>query len=586
MHKNNYLTFLPLPGAELGYSTGHASLREVDLSCTLLNQDCNISLLPLTLNENCDELTGPYTGGLSLNCDFQNITVLAQANQTLHTKVHNFVGGAFSTHWSPTVPLFWTWHAYFDEWWQNWECCRSGGNGPLGGRPDYYIKDSPSLIAGTGGGIGGIYGNLMYDVGHEESQYNGDYPTWVSEYIWVRNQDDGFTNQTHQNIRSNETNYIYVKVRNRGCVASSSTAGDELELRWSLSTLNASQWPDDWNGVNDYPGTNNPMGGLVDNLSMTQVIQVADFKVYEFEWNTPNFANYLKPIKNHNQPTLSIAFLARVLSEADPDKVSSTVAWIYVRDNNNVARRNAGKIPINIYSTTPNIPSDPCCFQMNGDRSGDTVTVSLKIDAPQDEWSDHYFNHGKLFITLDDSLYAVWAAGGKQGTGITDMGNPVRINTTGARLDNLTIGGLDMYMICPYGVVQDWVRDTDERMEFRIDIIQVNNTTDTLEGIRLFADLEEPVELREDLSERLQTVTNTSNTFNVYPNPALDQIHWSQDLTNPVLQIRILDPAGQFVAEYQGGEGSVSIRQLNQGFYFIQARLADGSMKVTKFVKQ
>jgi len=54
---------------------------------------------------------------------------------------------------------------------------------------------------------------------------------------------------------------------------------------------------------------------------------------------------------------------------------------------------------------------------------------------------------------------------------------------------------------------------------------------------------------------------------------------------NPADTVMYLDLTGQLVAEYKGGEGSVSIQHLIQGLYFIRARMADGTMQVTRFVK-
>ena len=47
-------------------------------------------------------------------------------------------------------------------------------------------------------------------------------PMWISDDIWVRNGSDGLTNQDHENPRGGQPNHVYVRVRNRGCSASTS----------------------------------------------------------------------------------------------------------------------------------------------------------------------------------------------------------------------------------------------------------------------------------------------------------------------------------------------------------------------------
>lgn len=56
-----------------------------------------------------------------------------------------------------------------------------------------------------------------------------------SEDIWVRNQNDGRYNETHQNVEYDPSNpnYVYIRVTNYGCKTSS--GNDELRLYWSVA---------------------------------------------------------------------------------------------------------------------------------------------------------------------------------------------------------------------------------------------------------------------------------------------------------------------------------------------------------------
>ncbi|MBK7031179.1 MAG: hypothetical protein IPH45_19120 [Bacteroidales bacterium] len=73
---------------------------------------------------------------------------------------------------------------------------------------------------------------------------------WNSQDVWVRNQNDGFT---HQNSEAAEyynpcsvttnSNYVYVKVRNRGYKPS--VPGAELHVYWAMAAAGIS-WDDSW----------------------------------------------------------------------------------------------------------------------------------------------------------------------------------------------------------------------------------------------------------------------------------------------------------------------------------------------------
>ena len=60
---------------------------------------------------------------------------------------------------------------------------------------------------------------------------------WRSPDIWVRNQDDGVTNQQHQNPEyrppGGVSSYIFVRVRNRACAGSGNAT---LKVYWAKAS--------------------------------------------------------------------------------------------------------------------------------------------------------------------------------------------------------------------------------------------------------------------------------------------------------------------------------------------------------------
>lgn len=93
---------------------------------------------------------------------------------------------------------------------------------------DVFSKDSPQ------------------DVGNVPSPGNA----WTSPDIWVRNLQDGGT--VHQNPIYNQTNYIYVKVRNLGYLTANSI---KVKVYWA-DPSGGIPWPAGWNFINETNVTN------------------------------------------------------------------------------------------------------------------------------------------------------------------------------------------------------------------------------------------------------------------------------------------------------------------------------------------
>lgn len=79
--------------------------------------------------------------------------------------------------------------------------------------------------------------NSEEDIGLEPD-INSEHYLWESPDIWVRNQNDGLTNQEHQNpvYKTTSPNYIYVKITNRSCSDYDGLDAD-LELTWSKTNV-------------------------------------------------------------------------------------------------------------------------------------------------------------------------------------------------------------------------------------------------------------------------------------------------------------------------------------------------------------
>ena len=176
---------------------------------------------------------------------------------------------------------------------------------------DLYIKDRPEDLG---------YGTNPYDIMADRDN---------SPDIWVRNQQDGFANQETESSIEYQTStslYVYVRVRNKSCIASSGDA--TLRLYWSKAS-SWSSWPQNWDG------TNSMLGGLIGTQAVgtsSEPLEAGQEIIYEFEWTVPD------PYVYQNW---SSCLLARIEDAQDdpitlyPNRIDNDVYY-----NNNIAMRN------------------------------------------------------------------------------------------------------------------------------------------------------------------------------------------------------------------------------------------------------
>ena len=142
--------------------------------------------------------------------------------------------------------------------------------------------------------------------------------------IWVRNQQDGYDNQTHQNpfySSSHKKAWVYVKVRNKSCIQSSSGANN-LTLWWT-SAATGSNFDADFDKIT----------GQAKDIT---AIKPGDTRILKFEWNLP------QTINQHDA-----CLLAVIDGNDDTDKTPLPEVGEWVKYDNNVAMKN-----LNIAKTT------------------------------------------------------------------------------------------------------------------------------------------------------------------------------------------------------------------------------------------
>ncbi len=357
----------------------------------------------------CDWVLDPYN--YSSNNDISGTNGISQnIDGGWHGSGHLGLGGVMGNFRSPAAAIFWLWHAGVDDKWKEWECnCNKAVNaGGFDGRFDLYMKDNEFVV------------EFDRDRGQEPS-FHPD--VWASNDIWVRQRQDGFTHHTHENAEffttPDSTNYVYVQVRNRGCIPSTGT--DTLKLYWIKSSMNTI-WPGTFDGSVQTPTSPPlPMGGLIDSMLIPSV-KAGGSTILEFAWNPPNPALY-PPLAGYSPQDYCL--YARIVSTDDPMAVAEgTDATTNTKNNNNIVWKNIVVLDDPSRKTTHTGGSTSTGGSTGryfgsvyvSNPRGYKEMFNLEFHAPE-----HLSQYAEIILTLPSDLYTEWEDNGGDAIGSFDI---------------------------------------------------------------------------------------------------------------------------------------------------------------------
>jgi hypothetical protein len=283
---------------------------------------------------------------------------------------------------------------------------------------DLYIKDSNN------------------DLGAEPNTTT-QFP-WLSDDIWVRNQQDGLTTHENPEFQAGQKVYVYVRVRNMGCSASDDT--DEIKLYWSKASTSLA-WPIHWNGSLDLDPPNLLSAGeIIGTKSISPTINPGGDEIIEFEWIPPNPSEYNGIVAE----PWHFCLLARIETANDPMYiVEGTNLGANVLNNNNIAWKN-----LTVVDNIPGIVEDPtaeCSSLFEGIGAAVAVsnpfnndeTFNLTFEVPAKESTGPITQEGTIMISLSNQLYSKWVQGGREGNGFKEIKYPEKYsNETSITLTN------------------------------------------------------------------------------------------------------------------------------------------------------
>jgi hypothetical protein len=242
---------------------------------------------------------------------------------------------------------------------------------------------------------------------------------FISRDIWVRDNPDTiatsanpgpdttspsdryYTNEhLHQDptyVNATTPSYVYVKVRNRGCAASSGT--EKLRVYW-VDAATGSPWPSSWNEIDSVPG------GVVDPVSLPVIAPGQDY-VAQLSWVPPDpFAfgdHHHFCLLARIETTLTFPF---GMTSSETPFLAQNVA-----ENNNIVWKN-----LTVFTGASGIGR---VIVRNTFRR--KAALDLHFAVPAAELKNHFLLHGDIFLNIGAALMEKWRRGGLKARGFIVM---------------------------------------------------------------------------------------------------------------------------------------------------------------------
>jgi hypothetical protein len=254
-------------------------------------------------------------------------------------------------------------------------------------------------------------------------------PMWLSDDIWVRNTNDGRTVQDHQDPvyrPGGPPNYVYVRVRNRGCQAGGSGT---VKLYWAKAST-ALGWPAPWDGSVTVPAL---MGSTIGAQPVANVAGGGS-AILEFAWSPPNPNDYASfgADKNH------FCLLSRIETASAPPYGMTFPEggnlYANVQNNNKIVWKNVSVIG------TAREPGRLAWITI-GTTLGRPAPMRLTFTSPVEGSQElpALLKTHTVSIDLGPELSKRWQAGGSAADGFDVRGGRLQLDRSGAWIGNLEI---------------------------------------------------------------------------------------------------------------------------------------------------
>ena len=287
---------------------------------------------------------------------------------------------------------------------------------------DLYIKDNTE------------------DMGFEPNTTIKEKNFWSAPQVWVRHQKDGI--QEHQNPLGGKTNYIYVRVWNRGQKKSPES---RVAAFWAKAGTNL-QWPAAWTG--QMMVENIPVGGTVPKLGIVPPLDPGESADVPIEWATPDPEQF-SIITNAAVGGDNLWHFCLLLKIADKNDgltyPNLSDIYSYVSYNNNVVQKNVTIVEVGSGSTYEGAVSVINNFTNKEAYSLDMIELPNAINGS----SNTLFDNARVLLRMAPKILSAWNEGGNKGVNIKSTGSPYiqEIVSQNGSLDNIVLKPKDIGLV-------------------------------------------------------------------------------------------------------------------------------------------
>jgi hypothetical protein len=237
-------------------------------------------------------------------------------------------------------------------------------------------------------------------------------PMWMSDDIWVRNQNDGLMNQTHQNPIAQTTNHVYVKLRNHGC----GPIYGELLVYWAYASSGLVWDPTAGNWLGHNQSTGDMVGGR--SVSIPHPPPGLE-EVFEIPWTPPGAGH--------------ICLLARLVGSDPMAVLEGSDIYINTWNNNNIAWKN-------LIVVNPWIPPNVARFLV---RNVKPLPSNLDLEFNSAGGGDGipFLDGGSVRVALSPEMFNHWMGAGGMGQGIiVNPDSSITLTSLLAKIQGIPMG--------------------------------------------------------------------------------------------------------------------------------------------------
>ena len=268
------------------------------------------------------------------------------------------------------------------------------------------------------------------DTGTEPN--NSNIIVWNSPDIWLRNQNDGLTNQESEHIKEKEV-YVYVRLSHNGGEVADKDAKRNVNLLWSIKHLGERE-PRAYMGPTE--------GSFFAELHYTDELKQNDSTILCYKWSLPE--DLQKRISN-NGNVLDVDIAAVITKEEEfawykyldfPQHSTSACKAITVVDPTLGTKHSKEDSPIQISKDGVTIPV------VIYNSSSYAQTYDIKTIRDNSATGRSAFDFSEITVYLGNTIYKSWVANGKNGTDIKNYsGEPQRVYL---KSPNSSINGIEL----------------------------------------------------------------------------------------------------------------------------------------------